>query len=71
MNWLKLIIGLFSALATYVNNKRIADGAKAELELDSIKDANEKIAAADDARVNVDRLPVESDPQNRANKRKL
>lgn len=71
MTWLKLIIGLFSAIATWVNNKRIADGAKAELELEKLNEANDKIAIANDARSNVDKLPMESDPQDRANKRKL
>lgn len=71
MRWLELLAGLWVQLAKWFNDKRLMQAGADKAELESLKDANDKIDAANNARANVDKLSIESDPQNRANKPKL
>jgi len=50
-------------------DKKLIDGAIAEQTLKGLQDVQDKIAMANDAVRNVDSLPIDKDPNNRANKR--
>lgn len=66
---LKLVLGLASKLAEYISNKRLMDAGAAEAILKGLRDADDAIARADRARADFDSVPVDSDPQNRRNRK--
>ena len=70
MKWLELIATLWTQLLKHFNDKRLMQAGADKAELDSLKDANNAIDTANDARANVDSLPIGEDSSNRANKRK-
>lgn len=63
---LKIALSLASKLAEYVQNKQLMDAGASEALLKGLRDADDAINRANNARANVDSLPVESDPQNRS-----
>lgn len=66
---LKLVLGLASKLAEYISNKRLMDAGAAEAILKGLRDADDAIARADRARADFNSVPVDSDPQNRRNRK--
>lgn len=66
---IKLFLTLANALLQNAKEKRLIDGAIAEYTLKGLQDVQDKIAMANDAIANVDELPLDQDPNNRANKR--
>ena len=66
---LKLVLGLASKLAEYISNKRLMDAGASEAILKGLRDADDAIARADRARADFDSVPVDSDPQNRRNRK--
>lgn len=65
---LKYVLALASKLAEYVTTKRLMDAGASEVILKGIKDAQDQIDRANVARAKYDELPVDKDPNNRANK---
>ena len=66
---IKLFLTLANALLQNARDKKLIDGAIAEQTLKGLQDVQDKIAMANDAVRNVDSLPIDKDPANRANKR--
>jgi hypothetical protein len=66
---IKLFLTLANALLQNARDKKLIDGAIAEQTLKGLQDVQDKIAMANDAVRNVDSLPIDKDPNNRANKR--
>ena len=72
MNYLAILKGLIAivnSFATYLNNKQLIDAGIAQATLKGLNDVINKINMANDAIRDVDSLPIEQDPANRANKR--
>lgn len=65
---IKLFISLASTLAQYAHDKQMMDAGEAKAIIEGLKDVQNKMAIARDAVSNVDSLPVDDDPANRANK---
>lgn len=66
---IKLFLSFANALMQQARDKQLIDGAVAQASLESLKDVQNKIDMARDAVRNVDSVPVDSDPNNRANRR--
>lgn len=69
MNYLAILKGLIAivnSFATYLNNKKLIDAGIAQATLEGLQDVQIKIAMANDA-VN-DIVPLDKDPNNRANR---
>lgn len=66
---IKAILSLASTLAQYAHDKQLMDAGEAKAIIEGLKDVQTKMAIARDAVANVDSLPIDSDPANRANKR--
>lgn len=66
---LKLVLIIAITMLQQARDKKLIDGALAEASLEGLKDVQNKVAMARDAVRNVDSLPVDKDPANRANKR--
>lgn len=64
---LKGLVSLVTSIANYFRDKRLMEAGAAEAILKGLNDANDAIARASVARSNADKLPVESDPNNRDN----
>jgi hypothetical protein len=64
---LKYVLALALKLADYVNTKKLMDAGASEVILKGIKDAQDQMARANNARAKYDELPVDKDPNNRAN----
>lgn len=59
---------ILAACIQYAHDKSLMDAGAAQAALKGLKDANDAIANANSARANADSLPIESDPDNTANK---
>jgi len=68
VSFLKLLLSFISSYTQYIRDKQLMEAGKAEAILKGINDADEAIKRANDARSNVDSLPVDSDPNNRDNR---
>lgn len=66
---IKAFISLASSLAQYAHDKKMMDAGEAQAILEGLKDVQTKMAVARDAIANVDSVPLNKDPNNRANKR--
>lgn len=69
MNYLAILKGLIAivhSFANYLNNKQLIDAGIAQATLEGLNDVKTKIAMANDA-VN-DIVPIDKDPNNRANR---
>lgn len=66
---LKILLELANKVASYVRDKQLMEAGAAQAILRGVNDANDAIDRADNARRNYDSLPVESDPQNRDNRK--
>lgn len=66
---IKAILSLASSLAQYAHDKQLMDAGEAKAIIEGLKDVQNKMAIARNAVANVDSLPVDDDPANRANKR--
>ena len=73
MTWAQLlsgIVSLFNKVMAFIHDKQIADNAVAKAKLEGIEAENDKVNSAIVAGNDVTRVQLESDPQDRANKRK-
>lgn len=71
MNYLAILKGLIAivhSFANYLNNKQLIDAGIAQATVKGLEDVKNKINMANDAIANVDSLPINQDPANRANK---
>lgn len=66
---LKILLELANKVASYVRDKQLMEAGAAQAILRGVNDANDAIDRADTARRNYDSLPVESDPENRDNRK--
>lgn len=66
---IKLFLTFANALMQQARDKKIIDGALAQESLEGLKDVQYKIDKANSAIRDVDSLPVDKDPANRANRR--
>lgn len=66
---LKILLELAKKVASYVRDKQLMEAGAAQAILRGVNDANDAIDRADNARRNYDSLPVESDPENRDNRK--
>jgi hypothetical protein len=66
---IKAFISLASSLAQYAHDKKMMDAGEAQAILEGLKDVQNKMVIARDAVANVDSVPIDKDPNNRANKR--
>lgn len=64
---IKFLLALVSSIAKYAADKQLMDAGAAQSVLEGIKNANNAIARANDARSNFDKLPVDKDESNRDN----
>ncbi len=64
---LKGLLGLAGAIANYIKDKQLIDAGQAIAISNTLKEANEQIVKADNARRNVDVSRVHDDPNNRDN----
>lgn len=64
---LKLFLSLASTFAKYAADKQLLEAGAAQSVLEGIKNANNAIARANDARSNFDKLSVDKDESNRDN----
>lgn len=66
---LKGLVTLVNSIAKYLSDKQLIEAGVAKATLEGLQDVQDRMAAARDAIANVDSLPVDKDPANRANKR--
>jgi len=63
---LKGLVSLVTSIAQYMHDKQLIEAGVAKATLEGLQDVQSKIAIARDAVANVDSLPVNKDPANRA-----
>lgn len=68
VSFLKLLLSFITSYTQYIRDKQLMEAGKAEAILKGINDADEAIKRANDARSNVDSVPVNADPNNRDNR---
>ena len=64
---IKLLLSFASTIANYIHDKQLLEAGEAKAILESINNANETIARANNARANANELPVSKDIFNRDN----
>jgi hypothetical protein len=64
---LKFILSLASSIAGIIRDKGLLEAGEMQQTLKSIREADEAINRANNARATYDKLPPESDPNNRDN----
>ena len=64
---IKLLLSFASTIANYIHDKQLLEAGEAKAILESINNANETIARANNARANANELPVSKDEFNRDN----
>lgn len=65
---IKLLLTLASSITQYAHDKKLIDAGAAQAILKGINDAEDTIKRANNARANANSVPVESDPDDRANR---
>lgn len=65
---LKGLVALVTSIANYFRDKRLMEAGAAESVLKGLNDANDAIDRANDARANASSVPIDQDPDDRANK---
>lgn len=66
---LKALVALVTSVANYLKDKQLIEAGAAHAVLNGLRDANDAIALANNARQHYDSLPVESDQENRDNRK--
>lgn len=66
---LKALVALVTSVANYLKDKQLIEAGAAQAVLKGLRDANDAIALANDARQHYDSLPIESDTENRDNRK--